>query len=396
MEPTSDLPRSHSLPASGVPRVAPIERARARGLRATIDLAPIGIAHFDLNGRFLLVNDRLCEVVGHAREDLLTRTFQEITFGGDLAACIALNSQLSAGNTSSYCQEKRFVRRDGSTVWSRVTVSAVRDAKGRVGFFVGIAEDISHFKQAEIERERLLGLERDARAQAERATQLRDEMLAVVAHDLRNPLHTIAVGLETMLKLQPPDDERAARQLVVMQRTVRSMNRMILDLLDVTRIEGGNFALAQEHVQVQPLLNEVLELFEAPARERGISLTCNAPQGAPCVIGERDRLVQVLSNLIGNAVKFTPPCGQISVRVRLLEEGLHVSVEDTGPGIPSENLPQLFDRFWQADRTGRVGTGLGLCIAKAIVEAHGGHIWAESVLGRGTTFHFTVPCAPAS
>jgi PAS domain S-box-containing protein len=375
--------------------VAPFERESARGLRATIDLAPIGIAHFDPDGRFLLVNDRFCEIIGYAREDLLTRTFQEITFGGDLAACMAMSSQLSAGNASRYSQEKRFVRRDGSNVWSRVTVSAVRDAKGSVAFFVGIAEDISHLKQAEIERERLLGLERDARVQAERATQLRDEMLAVVAHDLRNPLHTIAVGLETMLKLQPPDDERAARQLVVMQRTIRSMNRMILDLLDVTRIEGGNFALAQEHVQVQPLLNEVLELFEAPARECGISLTCNAPNGAPCVIGERDRLVQVLSNLIGNAVKFTPPCGQISVRVRLLEESLHVSVEDTGPGIPSENLPQLFDRFWQADPTGRVGTGLGLAIAKAIVEAHGGHIWAESVLGRGTTFHFTVPCAPS-
>jgi PAS domain S-box-containing protein len=395
MEQTSDLPGSGSLAASSVLPVAPFERESARGLRATIDLAPIGIAHFDPDGRFLLVNDRFCEIIGYAREDLLTRTFQEITFGGDLAACMAMSSQLSAGNASRYSQEKRFVRRDGSNVWSRVTVSAVRDAKGSVAFFVGIAEDISHLKQAEIERERLLGLERDARVQAERATQLRDEMLAVVAHDLRNPLHTIAVGLETMLKLQPPDDERAARQLVVMQRTIRSMNRMILDLLDVTRIEGGNFALAQEHVQVQPLLNEVLELFEAPARECGISLTCNAPNGAPCVIGERDRLVQVLSNLIGNAVKFTPPCGQISVRVRLLEESLHVSVEDTGPGIPSENLPQLFDRFWQADPTGRVGTGLGLAIAKAIVEAHGGHIWAESVLGRGTTFHFTVPCAPS-
>jgi PAS domain S-box-containing protein len=257
MEQTSDLPGSGSLAASSVLPVAPFERESARGLRATIDLAPIGIAHFDPDGRFLLVNDRFCEIIGYAREDLLTRTFQEITFGGDLAACMAMSSQLSAGNASRYSQEKRFVRRDGSNVWSRVTVSAVRDAKGSVAFFVGIAEDISHLKQAEIERERLLGLERDARVQAERATQLRDEMLAVVAHDLRNPLHTIAVGLETMLKLQPPDDERAARQLVVMQRTIRSMNRMILDLLDVTRIEGGNFALAQEHVQVQPLLNEV-------------------------------------------------------------------------------------------------------------------------------------------
>jgi signal transduction histidine kinase len=229
----------------------------------------------------------------------------------------------------------------------------------------------------------------------ERATQLRDEMLAMVAHDLRDPLHTIAVGLETLLKLQPPGDERAARQIVVMQRTVRNMNRMILDLLDVTRIEGGNFVLAREHVPVRPLLGEVLELFEAPAQQRGISLTCHPPEGVPCVVGERGRLIQVLSNLIGNAVKFTPPRGRISVHAQVLEEALRFSVEDTGPGIPSESLPQLFDRFWQADRRGRVGTGLGLPIAKAIVEAHGGRIWVESVLGRGATFHFTVPCAAA-
>jgi signal transduction histidine kinase len=176
-------------------------------------------------------------------------------------------------------------------------------------------------------------------AHDERGTQWRDEALAVVAHELRDPLHTIAVGLETLLKLQPPGDERAARQLVVMQRTVRRMNRLIVDLLDVTRIEAGNLALAKENVQVPPLLNEVVELFEAPARQRGISLTCDAPPAVPCVIGERDRLLRVLSNLVSNAVKFTPPNGQISVRARLIEETLHFSVGDTGPGIPSESLP---------------------------------------------------------
>ena len=387
MEHTSKLPHCRPLPAS-VPHITPIEREGARGLRATIDLAPIGIAHFDVNGRFLLVNDRLCEILGYAREDLLTRTFQEITFTDDLASCMALNSQLSAGAVPSYRHEKRFVRRDGSTVWSRVTVSSIRDAKDDVAFFVGIVEDIS-------EQREIAQANRDARAQAERATRLRDEMLAVVAHDLRSPLHTIAIGLETMLKLSPPDDQRANRQVVIMQRSVRSMNRLILDLLDVTRIEAGTLVVAQEHVRVRALLNDALELFEVPAREREVSLTCNAPDGMPCVIGERDRLIQVLSNLIGNAVKFTPPGGRISVRARPLDEHLDVSVEDTGPGISGEDLPHLFDRFWQADRARRAGTGLGLAIAKGIVEAHGGHIWAESLLGRGTAFHFTIPYARA-
>src|ERR1041384_6146701 len=132
----------------------------------------------------------------------------------------------------------------------------------------------------------------------QRERRLRAETLAVVAHDLRTPLHTIAVGLETLLKLQPPNDERAARQFVILQRTVGSMNRLILDLLDVTRIEAGNFAVAREQVEVQPLLDEILERFEASALEREISLRCYALQGVPCVIGERDRLLKVLTTLI--------------------------------------------------------------------------------------------------
>jgi signal transduction histidine kinase len=182
-------------------------------------------------------------------------------------------------------------------------------------------------------------------------------MLAMVAHDLRDPLHTIAVGLETLLKLQPSDDERAARQIVVMQRTVRSMDRMILDLLDVTRIEGGNFVLAREHVQVRPLLGEVLELFEAPAQQRGISLTCHAPECVPCVIGERDRLIQVLSNLIGNAVKFTRPRGRISVHAQLREEALHFTVEDTVPGFRAKAFRICSIAFGRP--TAREGTGPG-------------------------------------
>ncbi|MGQ0834369.1 MAG: sensor histidine kinase [Gammaproteobacteria bacterium] len=111
----------------------------------------------------------------------------------------------------------------------------------------------------------------------------------------------------------------------------------------------------------------------------------------PVMVGDRDRLGQVLSNLVSNALKFTPPQGRVSVRARLHHDNIHVSVQDTGPGVHPDSLPHIFDRFWQADRTSSAGAGLGLQIAKGIVEAHRGSIWAESELGRGTTFHFTVP-----
>lgn len=363
-----------------VATASPDEREGVRGLRVTIDLAPVGIAHFGLDGRFLLVNDRLCEILGRSRAQLLQLHFQQITYGDDVAHCIEQNRRLAAGEIPSYRLEKRFLLPGGRPVWTRVTVSAARDPGNEVAFFIGVAEDVTEQHDAE-----------EARREAERA---RDEMVAIVAHDLRNPVHTITMGAAALLK-GPLPAEQSDRLLRIIQRTAGGMEHLLNDLLDVSRIETRTFAVAARPVDILKLLDEAREMLDVHARERDIAFACEAPTAGFVVVGDHARLMQVLSNLVGNAIKFTPPGGRVDVRTRAVGKMLEISVEDSGTGVEAKLLANLFDRFWQADRTTRAGAGLGLPIAKGIVEAHGGRIWAESTPGQGTTVRFTVPLRDA-
>jgi two-component system, chemotaxis family, sensor kinase Cph1 len=276
-------------------------------------------------------------------------------------------------------------------------VSAVHEASGDVAFFVGVAEDITEQREhdearaADQERtERLLELEKGARARAERANRMRDDVLAVVAHDLRNPLHTLQLSAMSMAEPGMSDAYRA-RQAQLIGRAVENMDHLIGELLDIGRIEAGSFAVAPAPEDLGDLLDEALALFLPQAGERNVRLTCERSPESRIVSCDRDQLLRVLSNLIGNAMKFTPSGGEVRVHAQHTHTGVHISVRDTGPGIPAEDLAHVFDRFWQADRTRRFGTGLGLVIAKGIVESHGGRIWAESTVGDGSCFHFTVP-----
>ena len=495
------------------------EREAISGLRATLELAAIGIAHFDERGRFLLANAYLCRMLGCSREELTALTYQAVTHADDLQECLQRNADLAAGRVGSYVHEKRFVRPDGGVVWARVTVSAVRDrAGGDVAFFVGIVEDITEewrarqalerserrfrtlanavpqmlwianergerswfndrwlaytgvapeevmgrgwervhhpalreaavarqracfdegrvwedtvllrgadgeyrwflsravpvptepgeprywigsntdvteAKNAEANRERLLELERHARAAAEHATRARDEMVALVAHDLRNPVHTI--GMAANLLQQPAvNDAQRANLVRTISRTVAGMERLLNDLLDVSRMEAGTFAVSRARIEAQGVIDALCEHFEAKARARDLQLRCTVAPGVPALHGDHDRLLQVLSNLVGNALKFARPPGEVGVTVEpAAGEGARFTVSDNGPGVAADDIPRLFERFWQRDPASG-GAGLGLAIAKGIVEAHGGRIWVESGAG-GSAFSFTVPSTP--
>lgn len=228
--------------------------------------------------------------------------------------------------------------------------------------------------------------------EAQAATRARDEMLGVVAHDLRNPLNTITMGSSLALEIvaeQP--GQPARRQLEIIQRTTEHMNRLIQDLLDASRVQSGQLALEVTPTRPSTIVNEAVEMLAPLATHAGIALeTAVAPDLAP-IPADRQRLLQVLSNLIGNALKFTPNGGRVTLTVQHEKDGVRFSVTDTGTGIAPDELPHVFSRFWQARGKDRRGLGLGLSIAKGIVEAHGGAIWAESQEGNGSTFAFNVP-----
>jgi PAS domain S-box-containing protein len=227
------------------------------------------------------------------------------------------------------------------------------------------------------------------------ASRLRDQVLRIVAHDLRNPLNTISLSAGLLRELHPLDaDTPGGSALEVIGRAVQRADRLIGDLLDVARIESGRLALRIEPEALRPLLEEAVRLQQPLAAEKSLALRLELPgKLPPAVSADRDRVFQVFENLLGNAIKFTPPGGQITIRAEEHGGEVRFAVADTGPGIPADELPHLFAPFWQALAAGSEGAGLGLAISRGIVEAHGGRIWAESELGRGSVFYFTLPVA---
>ena len=234
--------------------------------------------------------------------------------------------------------------------------------------------------------------EQRARAAAESAVRTRDEVVSIVSHDLRNPLSTVAMATSFLLDTLSGNGERAAerRQLEVVRRAAENMDHMIGDLLDIARIESGRLAVEKSPTTPASLVNEAVGMLEPIVEKEGKRLVWKVEEGLPRVNADRERVLQIFSNLVGNAVKFTPAGGLITLEAARDGDAVCFRVSDTGSGIPAEHLPYLFDRFWQASRSDRRGIGLGLPIVKGLVEAHGGEIRVQSELGRGTTFTFTV------
>jgi len=282
------------------------------------------------------------------------------------------------------------LRKDGAVVPLEITMGTfVRDG---VPYFVGIAQDITARKQAETERIELLDRERAAREKAETAVRTRDEVLAIVSHDLRNPLNTISLAVGALESTDMPPEEET-RTIQVVRRAVDRMNRLIADLLDVARLEAGQkLTIQAEPVDIGAVVTETCDGQTAEAERKLVHLECQVEGGLPALHGDKHRLIQVLANLVGNALKFTGEGGHVRVGARRDDAGqVVVSVTDSGAGIAPEHLAQVFNPYWQARQTARLGAGLGLAIAKGIVEAHGGRIWATSTPGTGSTFAFSLP-----
>jgi signal transduction histidine kinase/ActR/RegA family two-component response regulator len=224
---------------------------------------------------------------------------------------------------------------------------------------------------------------------AVREVQAREEILAVVAHDLQNPLNVISMAANMLLQRVTEQSSRRPIERII--RGVQRAARLLRDLLDISAIEAGQFSIEPRRLNSADLILSALESQQSLAADASVILATDlSPELSPAYADE-ERLLEVLENLIGNAIKFTSPGGSITVGAAALADSVKVWVKDTGPGIAPEQLAHIFDRFWQAKRADRRGTGLGLTICKGIVEAHGGRIWAESAIGQGTTVYFTVP-----
>jgi PAS domain S-box-containing protein len=223
----------------------------------------------------------------------------------------------------------------------------------------------------------------------------RDDMIGIVSHDLRNPVN--AVKMLTGVMLDRERDEPLSSEMVeyatIIRQAAEQMDALIRDLLDVTRVEAGRLKVDARVEDTEELLSDALRTLAPVAGQKAMKLRLNSPDDLPPVLADRERIAQALSNLVGNAIKFSPAGSEVLVRVEVLEGEVLFSVTDRGMGMTTEQLLHAFDRFWQSSRTDRQGAGLGLAITKGIIEAHHGRIWAESQPGNGSTFHFTLPIA---
>ena len=284
-------------------------------------------------------------------------------------------------------------RKDGSPFWIRLSLTPVLDSKGVVTHFVGIQEDITAQIRAEKEREDLLAKALAEREAAEKANRARDMLLAVVSHELRSPLNAVRLWASLLLADPSPSQvECSAKQI---EASVASQSRLINDLIDISRISSGKLELHRERVELDLLVSAALEALQANAAQKAITLTFACHAQEVIVSADRERIAQVLRNLVENAIKFTPKDGRILVELFLVGDECELRVTDTGVGIPAEHLPRIFDRFWQADgRDTRVhgGLGLGLSIVKHVVERLGGRVEASSEgADRGTRFSLWLP-----
>ncbi len=315
-----------------------------------------------------LARERADEVVQVARDD----------------ADRAHGRQSTANEVSA---EKERARADGVLERERTTADAAleRERAERRRY---LADFLAVERQATDED--LIG----ERAHADTAIAARDEFLAIVSHDLRALLGGLQLNAELLVADAPEGEggEKMRKHAFTSQRLVTRMNRLVNDLLDLASIEAGKLALFPEPVEVARILRDTLDAFEPIAAAKRITLGADS-EGLPELVQlDGDRLLQVLANLVSNAIKFTPAAGRITIRIRSAGTEIRFAVSDTGIGIPADALEAVFERFRQVSKDRR-GLGLGLHISKCIVEAHGGKMWAESTLGAGSTFHFVLPAS---
>jgi two-component system, chemotaxis family, sensor kinase Cph1 len=246
---------------------------------------------------------------------------------------------------------------------------------------------------AAMELQRQVELERQARFRAEVSKKQKDDFLFMVSHDLRNPLQTVMLDVAYILGYLSEEAPKTSTILRDTQMSLERMNRLVGDLLSIAKLQAGSFTIDVGLHSVRELLIALLHMYRPIADQKGVRLEVKTEVAEIAELRlDRDRILQVLSNLVGNAVKFTPAGGIVRLSAERTDDDVLFVVSDTGPGIRSEDLEAVFELYWQASHARGLGTGLGLSIAKNIVQAHGGRIWVESELERGSTFRFTVPC----
>lgn len=352
--------------------------------------APIGIFEMDAQGNCLYVNPRWEEITGLAAADALGWGWLQAIHPDERERVRGFYS--GTPPTQEQSEEIRHVAPDGGVLYEHVRVAPMFTPEGKLRGYVGTLEDITERKRSEQERAELLQREQAALSEAHEASAAKDRFLAVLSHELRNPLSPILAGVD-VLRHQPPGSERGRRAVEIIERNAKLQARLVNDLLDLSRVARGKLHIRQEPVRLDSVVRAVVHDQTAGAEAANLDLEARLQQGL-WVTGDPDRLQQIVGNLVNNAIKYTPPGGRVCVLLESSDGRARISVEDTGIGIDPDLLPRLFDMFQQGEVAGRraPGLGIGLSLVRSLTEMHGGRVWAESAgTGKGSRFVVELP-----
>jgi PAS domain S-box-containing protein len=360
--------------------------------RAIFERSPIGIVRISGDGELVEANPALLGMLEHDFEAMRSNAWPDLLRAYDQAASRQRFAPLLAGITSGGSVQVRAATKSGKWLWLQLTATSIPDSDGRLEHLLVMIEDVTTVRETSDQLAEALESQRGANANLERLDRTKTEFLSIVSHEFRTALTGIQ-GFSELIRdggLEP-DEVRAYGGYIF--NDADRINRLIGDMLDLDRMESGRMSMRAGDVDINEVLTEAMARAGSAAASP-IEFKSDLDPRLPIVVGDRDRLIQVVSNLVSNAIKYSPDGGTVTLSTRSEGGFALVSVTDTGLGIPPDEIGHVFERFRRV-RSGAAqsipGTGLGLTIVKQIVEMHGGKIWVESAVGHGSAFHFTVP-----
>ena len=362
--------------------------------RAIYERSPIGIARISSDGELLEANPALLKMLDHDEETMRTSAWPDLMRAYDQAASRSRKASFLAGITDGSSVQVRAATGAGSWLWLQLTATSIPDPQGRLEHVLVLVEDVTAVRETSDRLAESLEAQRDANSNLEKLDRTKSEFLSIVSHEFRTALTGIQGFSELIRDGGLEADEVRAYGGYIFNDADR-INRLIGDMLDLDRMESGRMTMRTADVDINDVLTEAVS--RATPSAATVEFKSDLDPRLPIVAGDRDRLIQVVSNLVNNAVKYSPEGGTVTLSSRAEGRYALVSVTDTGIGIPQDEISHVFERFRRV-RSGAAqaipGTGLGLTIVKQIVEMHGGKIWVESAVGHGSSFHFTIPLAP--
>jgi PAS domain S-box-containing protein len=362
--------------------------------RAIFERSPIGIARIGGDGELLEANPSLLQMLGHDDDTMRTSAWPDMMRAYDQSAGRLGKPTFLAGITDGSSVQVRAATGAGNWRWLQLTATSIPDSTGRPEHVLLMIEDVTAVRETSDKLAEALEAQRAAIANLEKLDTTKSEFLSIVSHEFRTALTGIQ-GFSELIRdggLEP-DEVRAYGGYIF--NDADRVNRLIGDMLDLDRMESGRMTMRAADVDVNDILMEAIA--RASTSTVTVEFKSDLDPRLPIVAGDRDRLIQVVSNLVNNAVKYSPEGGTVTLTSRVEGKYALISITDTGIGIPADEIGHVFERFRRV-RSGAAqsipGTGLGLTIVKQIVEMHGGKIWVESAVGHGSSFHFTIPLAP--